>query len=389
MSNIYVFDGKAHIRSEATSPMRKDIIKRSKILIVDDQGATVELLLSILRERGFIGLQSLTDSRLVLPLFLEFEPDLVLLDLRMPHVDGLSLLKQLRSRIPEGVYLPFLIITGDLSEQSKQAALTLGAKDFLTKPFRLSEAMLRIYNLLETRFLYLDLQEQNRVLDERVRERTRDLQLAHDQILRHLALAADYRDDLTGLHAQRVGLLAALLAQAIGVPEDEVKLIRGAAPLHDLGKIGIPDHILLKSDRLTPEEFEIVKTHVAIGGRILSGSSFPLLKMAEQIARYHHEHWDGSGYLSMKGDAIPLPARLTAIADTFDALTHDRPYKPASPLDEVLAEIQRERARQFDPELVDALLKIVAVQDLLNLDHALLEGPDPAPVVHHGETVKS
>jgi len=171
--------------------MRKDIIKRSKILIVDDQGATVELLLSILRERGFIGLQSLTDSRLVLPLFLEFEPDLVLLDLRMPHVDGLSLLKQLRSRIPEGVYLPFLIITGDLSEQSKQAALTLGAKDFLTKPFRLSEAVLRIYNLLETRFLYLDLQEQNRVLDERVRERTRDLQLAHDQILRHLALAAD------------------------------------------------------------------------------------------------------------------------------------------------------------------------------------------------------
>jgi putative two-component system response regulator len=360
--------------------MRKDIIKRSKILIVDDQEATVALLLSILRERGFIGLQNLTDSRLVLPLFAEFKPDLVLLDLRMPHVDGLSLLKQLRSRIPEGEYLPFLIITGDLSEQSKQTALTLGAKDFLTKPLRLGEAVLRIYNLLETRFLYLELQEQNRVLDERVRERTRELQLAHDQMLRHLALAADYRDDLTGLHAQRVGLLAALLAQTIGVPDAEVKLIRGAAPLHDLGKIGIPDHILLKAGKLTPEEFEIVKTHVAIGGRILSGSSFPLMKMAEQIARYHHEHWDGSGYLSMKGDAIPLAARLTAIADTFDVLTHSRPYKSASTLEEVLAEIERERGRQFDPVLVDALLKLVCVQDLLTLDQALLEESGLTPL---------
>ncbi|MCU1340238.1 MAG: rpfG 6 [Bryobacterales bacterium] len=360
--------------------MRKDVIKRSKILIVDDQEANVALLVSILRERGFIGIQSLTDARLVLPLFAEFEPDLVVLDLRMPHVGGLSLLKQLRSRIPEGEYLPFLIVSGDSSEQSKQAALTLGAKDFLTKPLRLTEAVLRIYNLLETRFLYLELQEQNRLLDERVRERTRDLQLAHDQILRHLALAADYRDDLTGLHAQRVGLLAALLAQTIGVPEEEVKLIRGAAPLHDLGKIGIPDHILLKSGKLTQEEFEVVKTHVAIGGRILSGSSFPLLKMAEQIARYHHEHWDGSGYLSIKGDAIPLAARVTAIADTFDVLTHSRPYKSASPLEEVLAEITKERGRQFDPELVDALLKLVAVQDLLNLDQALLEESGPVLV---------
>ena len=348
--------------------MRKDIIKRSKILIVDDQESNVELLSGVLRERGFIGLQSITDSRLVLPLFAEFEPDLVLLDLRMPHVDGLSLLKQLRSRIPEGVYLPFVIVTGDLSDQSKQAALTLGAKEFLTKPLRLNEAVLRIYNLLETRFMYLELQEQNRVLDERVRERTRDLELSHDQMLRHLALAADYRDDITGLHAQRVGVIAALLAQAIGVPDEEVKLIRGAAPLHDLGKIGIPDRILLKTDGLTREEFEIVKTHVAIGGRILSGSSFPLLKMAEQIARYHHERWDGCGYLSLKGDAIPLAARLTSVADTFDVLTHARPHKPASSLEEVLAEITRERGRQFDPAVVDALLKLVTVQDLLGLD---------------------
>ena len=353
--------------------MRKDIVKRSKLLIVDDQEANVGLLLNILREQGFLGLQSLTDARLVLPLFLDFEPDLVLLDLRMPHIDGLSLLKQLRSRIPDNVYLPFVIITADLSQRTRQAALSLGAKDFLTKPINPAETVLRVYNLLETRFLYLELQESNRALDERVRERTQELELAQAEMLRHLALAADYRDDLTGLHAQRVGLLAALLAEATGVAPDEVKLIRGAAPLHDLGKIGIPDHILLKSGDLTPEEFQVVKTHTAIGGTILSRSSFPLLKMAEQIARYHHEHWDGSGYLGLKGESIPVAARLTSVADTFDVLTHDRPYKAANSLEEAMAEIQKERGRQFDPGAVDALLKLTAAQDLLQLDQVLLD----------------
>ena len=198
--------------------MRKDIVKRSKLLIVDDQEANVGLLLSILREQGFLGLQSLTDARLVLPLFLDFQPDLVLLDLRMPHIDGLSLLKQLRSRIADNVYLPFVIVTADLSQRTRQAALSLGAKDFLTKPINPAEAVLRIYNLLETRYLYLELQESNRILDERVRERTQELELAQAEMLRHLALAGDYRDDLTGLHAQRVGVLAALLAEATGVP---------------------------------------------------------------------------------------------------------------------------------------------------------------------------
>jgi putative two-component system response regulator len=360
--------------------MRKDIIKRSKLLIVDDQEANVNLLLNILREQGFIGLQSLTDARLVQPLFLDFQPDLVLLDLKMPHIDGLSLLKQLRSRIPDGAYLPFLIITGDLSQRTRQAALSLGAKDFLTKPINPAEAVLRMYNLLETRFLYLELQESNRILDERVRERTRELELAQVEILRHLALAADYRDDLTGLHAQRVGLLAALLAEATGLPQDEANLIRGAAPLHDLGKIGIPDHILLKSGDLTSEEFQVVKTHTAIGGKILAASSFPLLKMAEQIARYHHEHWDGSGYLGLKGEAIPIAARLTSVADTFDVLTHSRPYKAASSLEEALAEIQKERERQFDPQVVDALMILSSAQDLLQLDQALLGGMETAPL---------
>ena len=368
--------------------MRKDILKRSKILIVDDQKANVDLFEHILREHGFLGIQKLTDARSVLPLFADFQPDLVMLDLRMPHIDGLSLMKQLRSQIPEGSYLPFVVITADLAQRVRQEALALGAKDFLTKPINQGEAVLRIYNLLETRFLYLQLDEHNRELDERVRERTRELELAQEEMLRHLALAADYRDDLTGLHAQRVGLLAALLAEKIGIGREEIRLIRGAAPLHDLGKIGIPDHILLKADKLTPQEFDVVKTHTAIGGKILAGSSFSLLKVAEQIARYHHEYWDGSGYMSIKGDNIPLPARLTSIADTFDILTHSRPYKPASTLEEALAEIQRERGRQFDPALVDALLQLASARDLLQLDQALLDESRPeAPATANEQAI--
>jgi putative two-component system response regulator len=351
--------------------MEKDILKNGKILMVDDQESNINLVFSILRDRGFLSLHSITDSRRVLAMFTELQPDLVLLDLRMPNVDGLSLLKQLRSRIAGSEYLPFLIITGDLSERTRQNALSLGAKDFLTKPINPPEAVLRMYNLLETRFMYLAIQERNRILDETVKQRTRELEAAQAAILRHLALAADYRDDLTGLHAQRVGLLASMIARAVNCSEDEIKLIRNAAPLHDLGKIGVPDQILLKEGALTPAEFEVIKNHVHVGGRILSGSNYPLLKMAEEIARYHHEHWDGGGYQSIKGSEIPLAARITAVADAFDIITHTRPYKSASGLEETLAEMQSQKGRQFDPELIDALLKLISGNGLFDLNQAL------------------
>lgn len=359
--------------------MEKEILKNGKILMVDDQESNINLVFAILRDRGFLSLHSLTDSRRVLPMFTELQPDLVLLDLRMPNVDGLSLLKQLRSRISGSEYLPFLIITGDLSERTRQTALSLGAKDFLTKPINPAEAVLRMYNLLETRFMYLALQDQNRALDQRVQERTRQLEAAQTAILRHLALAADYRDDLTGLHAQRVGLLASMIARTINRPEDDIRLIRSAAPLHDLGKIGVPDQILLKEGGLTPAEFEVVKNHVHVGARILSGSTYPLLNMAEEIALYHHEHWDGTGYLSLKGHDIPIAARITAIADAFDVITHHRPYKSASGLEETLAEIQNQRGRQFDPDLVDALLKVISGNGVLDLNEAL-RAESAAPV---------
>jgi HD-GYP domain-containing protein (c-di-GMP phosphodiesterase class II) len=192
-----------------------------------------------------------------------------------------------------------------------------------------------------------------------VAERTRDLEQARLEILDRLAIAAEYRDDATQEHAWRLGRTSALLALGLGLPDREVELIRRAAPLHDIGKIGIPDAILLKPGRLTYEEFEQIKTHTTIGAEILSGSRSQLLGMAERIALTHHERWDGRGYpRGLAGEQIPLPGRIVAVADVFDALTHERPYKPAWSLQEAVAEIPSQAGGQFDPDVVGAFLQL-------------------------------
>jgi putative two-component system response regulator len=276
----------------------------------------------------------------------------------MPHMDGFAVLDQLNDLV-EASYLPILMLTGDMAPEARREALARGAKDFLNKPFHSDEALLRIRTLLETRFLYLEIQSQNQMLEAKVRERTRELESAQIEIMERLAKAAEYRDDTTGQHTERVGQMAALLAREIELPDPMVSLIRRAAPLHDVGKIGVPDTILLKLGKLTDDEFERVKTHTAIGARILSGSRFSLLRLAEEIAFSHHEHWDGSGYEGLSGDAIPLCGRIVGIADVFDALTQKRPYKAAWPVDDAIAEIQRQRGRHFDPSLVDAFLTVI------------------------------
>ena len=344
--------------------MDKEIILSSRILIVDDQTENVRLLERILRKAGYSRLEGITDSRKALNVFSEFQPDLVALDLQMPFVDGFALLKQLRSRIPMGAFVPILILTADNSRKAKQTALSLGAKDFLTKPFDVEETLLRIYNLLETRWLHVELQNHNATLEERVSERTRDLELAQLEILQRLALAAEYRDDCTGQHTQRVGTLAAVLARAIGLPADQIELIRLSAPLHDVGKIGIPDGVLLKPSKLTDAEYLQIKRHTEIGRIILSGSNFAILQMAERIALYHHERWDGNGYHRLSGDAIPLEARIVSVADVFDVITHDRPYKNAESVEVAIDCIRQESGKQFDPNLVDVFCQLVAGGDL-------------------------
>ena len=330
----------------------------ARILIIDDQPANTLLLEGILEEEDYQSYRSITDSRQALPVFLEYQPDLILLDLQMPHLDGFEVMKQLRPRIPLDTFFPILVLTADINPETKRQALTEGAIDFLTKPFDATEVILRIRNLLQTRALHLQLQNQNQLLDKRVRERTLELEETQLEILERLALAAEYRDDDTGDHTNRVGQMSAQIAKALHLPEAEVALIRHAAPLHDVGKIAIPDAILLKPGKLTLEEFEHMKTHTTLGAKMLSGGRFPLLQMAEEIALTHHEHWNGNGYFGWIGEAIPVAGRIVAVADVFDALTHERPYKKAWSYAEALAEIHRQNGEQFDPHVVEAFLSV-------------------------------
>jgi len=340
--------------------MDERAVHRGRVLIVDDQAPNVLLLEMVLRQAGYSDLRSTTDPHAVLSIFAEFQPDILLLDLHMPRLNGFQVMEQLKGIVGNETYLPILVLTADMSTGMKQRALACGAKDFLTKPFDVTEILLRIKNLLETRFLHLQLQDQNQVLEVKVQERTHDLEGARIEILQRLSLAAEFRDDDTGQHTQRVGRVSALLAHALGLPDDLVQLIRLAAPLHDVGKIGIADAILLKPAVLTPDEFRVMTTHTGIGGRILSGSQSPLLQLAEQIALTHHECWDGGGYpLGCRGEDIPLAGRIVSLADVFDALTHRRSYKKAWPAADAAAEIERLSRGKFDPRVVEAFLQLL------------------------------
>jgi putative two-component system response regulator len=308
----------------------------------------------------------------------------------MPHMDGFAVMSQLAARVPAGEYLPVLVLTADISPEARARALSAGAKDFLTKPLDHLEVLLRIRNLLETRQLHLQLATQNRVLDERVQARTRDLEEARIEILDRLAIAAEFRDDDTGQHTLRVGITSARIAERIDQAPSQVELIRRAAPLHDVGKIGIPDAILLKPGKLTPEEWRIMQTHATVGTRILRGSRAPVLQLAEQIALCHHERWDGTGYpTGTRGESIPLAARIVAVADVFDALTHDRPYKAAWPASDAIAEIRRQSGIQFDPLLVEAflsetepVLERLAIGTEVRFGNIVLDHIDPEETAH-------
>jgi putative two-component system response regulator len=329
----------------------------ARILVVDDQQANVRLIERILAANGHTDVLGTTDPREVADLYRRRRPDLIMLDLHMPHLDGFKVLERLREISRGEVYLPIIVLTADISQEARTRALQMGAKDFLVKPFDAAEVVLRIENLLEIRHLHQRLSDRNRDLEVRVMERTTQLEHAHSEILERLAAAAEFRDDNTGEHVRRVAERSALLAQRLGLDYQSIDLIRRASTLHDVGKIGIPDAILLKPGRLTAEEFEVVKKHTTIGAKILGASEAPLLHSAEEIACTHHERWDGSGYpMGLAKDDIPISGRIVMVADVFDALTHDRPYKTAWPLHDAVAEVESQAGRQFDPAVVGAFL---------------------------------
>lgn len=332
----------------------------ANILIIDDQEYNISLLERILTRAGFKHLISSTDPTQIERLLKEVVPDIVLLDLHMPEMDGLQALKMIREHTGNDSYLPVLVLTADVTSEAKQKVLLAGANDFLTKPFDRTEVILRINNLLRTRFLHLQLQLQNDTLEERVSKRTNELLQAKFEILKLLGRAAEYRDDITGQHTQRVGRLSELIASHLELTVQQIDMIRMAAPLHDIGKIGISDGLLMKPGRFEQHEFERMKAHTTIGESILEGSYFTVLKLAGTIARSHHEKWDGTGYPEgLKGENIPLEARIVALADFYDALTHERPYKKAWTPEEALTEVKKQRGLHFDPQIVDVFVDLV------------------------------
>jgi putative two-component system response regulator len=331
----------------------------AKILIVDDEANIVRMLTRALEAAGYKSIQGFTDPVAALVYFNSSTPDLIVLDVNMPGMTGYDFLNDLSQYLTEDTFLPVLMVSGLPEAETRLHALQAGAINFLTKPIDLEVFLAHVHSLLETRFMSLRLNKTRGVLEEMVRRRTAQLQQAHIEILDRLGRVAEYRDDATGQHTDRVGQVCGLLARELGLPHEQCRLLTRTAPLHDLGKVAISDSVLLKPGPFDDAERETMRKHSALGARLLSGGTSEVVQMAEEIALFHHERWDGKGYpCGLEGDEIPLAARVVAVADAFDALTHVRPYKDAWPMAEALAEIQRERGGQFDPQVVDALLRL-------------------------------
>jgi putative two-component system response regulator len=329
-------------------------IKRAGVLVVDDEPANVKLLERMLAQEGYTNVTATMDPEEAVTLYRRNHYDIVLLDLNMPRLDGFGVMKAL-TEIDHADIPPILVITAQTDRDSRLRALQEGGRDFLNKPFDRVELMARIRNMLEMRLLHNDVRDQNEILETRVQERTLELHDTRLEIIRRLGRAAEYRDNETGLHIIRMSKTSALLGQAVGMSAGESELMLNASPMHDIGKIGIPDRILLKPGKLDPDEWTVMKTHTTIGAEMLSGHNSELMEMAAEIALSHHEKFDGSGYpRGLKGTAIPLTGRVVALADVFDALTSERPYKKAWPVADALRFIDDNRGSHFDPAVVDA-----------------------------------
>ena len=351
-------------------------VSSARILIIDDEPINVKVVCRYLREAGYKNCTTTNDSVSAIDLIRREQPDLVLLDLMMPQVDGLQILKMVRQD-RDLLQTPVVVLTATDDRSTKMAALELGANEFLTKPVDPTDLLPRIRNVLTVKAYQDHLTNYARELERKVQERTAELEASRLEVIYCLGRAAEYRDNETGKHIIRVGRYVGVIARALGLDQRTVQLLENAAPLHDMGKIGIPDAVLLKPGRLDEAEVEIMRRHTEYGCDIVStmnrdewrdyaqhtslGADFmlktcsPILKIASIIAMTHHERWDGTGYpRGFKGEEIPLEGRITAVADVFDALGTKRPYKTPLPVDECFRIMEQNRGTHFDPKVLDA-----------------------------------
>jgi putative two-component system response regulator len=327
-------------------------IAAATILVVDDQQPNVDMLTGLLDVGGYANVASTIHAKHGFTLARSGAYDLILLDMRMPEMSGEEFIKRLRALdLPHQPAI--IVLTAQTDEETRKAALQAGARDFMIKPFKLWELLQRVRNALEIQVLFRQSREFNATLEARVEARTKELSESRVDVIRRLATAAEFRDNETGQHIVRMSVIAHHLALKAGLSDKDAAALRDAAPLHDIGKIGIPDAILLKPGKLDAAEWEIMKRHAAIGAEIMEGSPSPLMDLAKVIALTHHEKWDGSGYpKGLKGEEIPLIGRIVAVSDVFDALTSHRPYKPGWPVEKAVAFMVESAGTHFDPALI-------------------------------------
>ncbi len=355
-------------------PGRATVNGAGRILIVDDEPYIREILSRWLVEEGYECRQAANvDAALVA--LQQGDLELMISDIRMPGRSGLDLLDEARALYPD---LAVIMLTAVDDRDTAIHTLEAGAYGYVIKPFDRNELLISVVNALERRRLSILSNRYRQELENDVRERTAELRLREEEVALRLITAAEHRDAETGAHIRRIGLYSEIIARARGWQEDAAEELRLAAPMHDVGKIGIPDHILLKPGSLTSREFNVIERHTTMGAAILAGSSIPMLRLARQIALTHHERWDGGGYpTGLSGEEIPEEGRIVAVADVYDALVHSRIYRPAMSEHQALEIMQRARGRQFDPSIFDTFVDVLP--DLRDVRRRVeVEGEEPA-----------
>lgn len=342
-----------------TTPQYTDDMITARIMVVDDDATNLKLVQKGLLRYGYNNIELVQDPRQVLDLYREQKADLILLDLNMPHLNGFEVMDRLNA-LEDPLLPPVIVLTAQRGGDYLVKAFDKGARDYLTKPIDFTELIARVRNMLGVHAAHTMMYQQKDMLDRLVRERTQELLETRLQVVRKLGRAAEYRDNETGRHIIRVSSMAALMAKELGLGKEESEIILHATPMHDIGKIGIPDRILLKPGKLDPEEWTTMKEHTSIGGHILEGDDSELLRLARDIAVSHHERWDGTGYpAGIKGEDIPVAGRIVSLVDVFDALTSVRPYKKAWSVEDAVSLIRENRGSQFEPHLVDLFDKLL------------------------------
>ena len=331
-------------------------LEECSVLLVDDTKTNLDVLVQALKDDYRLG--AALNGADAIAYARDRHPDLILLDIVMPGMDGFAVCRRLKA-MPETSDIPVIFITAMDDSSHKTRGFEFGAVDYITKPFDVLEVKARVKNHLTLKLAQEALKNQNAILEEKVMERTAELRKTQIEIIDRLGMAAEFRDKETGAHIRRMSKFCRLMGKAMGMDREEFDRLYLASTMHDVGKIGISDNILLKPGRLTGTERRSMMSHTAIGEKLLSGSSSPLLDVARVIAKTHHEKWDGTGYdQGLRGEAIPLYGRITCLCDVFDALISERPYKKAWPVDRALEEIEACTGTFFDPELVKIFFKL-------------------------------